>query len=357
MRPDEIDLFGLPPQLEAKPRLSPLGPTPEQEGEELIRRYEERYGKDIPPPSVIPVEPTLREQIEQQIAGVLSDDERRGLQQAQKLSGVADFLPIIGDIAGVVDVFDAETPTEAGIIGAATLLSMTPPGKVVKNVKLPNQMKVFAPRGNENLYSPSEEAALNLKMSKGSGQAFINALIKQGAKPQELRDLGVYDKFQNVKNVTLKEVQDFIAKPSMLDGRNINVITLKDPPNWDGTYTDPDFMKFHLETMRYDGELDNYNRVEGMLKITREAEQIARNKRLARQDLALELRDTDEDIFEPVVDESEGSFNLLDDVDVALNEELIYSDGREYDKEFLEAAGEDGKKIIYKKIKRPKRQR
>ena len=346
MRPDEIDLFGLPPQLEAKPRLSPLGPTPEQEGEELIRRYEERYGKDIPPPSVIPVEPTLREQIEQQIAGVLLDDERRGLQQAQKLSGVADFLPIIGDIAGVVDVFDAETPTEAGIIGAATFFGMTPPGKVVKNVKPPKKMTVFAPRGNENLYSPSEEAALNLKMSKGSGQAFINALIKQGAKPQELRDLGVYDKFQNVKNVTLKEVQDFIAKPSMLDGRNINVITLKDPPNWDGTYTDPDFMKFHLETMRYDGELDNYNRVEGMLKITREAEQIARNKRLARQDLALELRDTDEDIFEPVVDESEGSFNLLDDVDVALNEELIYSDGREYDKEFLEAAGEDGKKIL-----------
>ena len=346
MRPDEVDLFGLPTQLEAKPRLSPLGPTPEQEGEELIRRYEERYGKDIPPPSAIPVEPTLREQIEQQIAGVLSDDEHRGLRKAKDIVSLLDFVPGPDVALGLVDVFDAETPTEAGIIGAATLFGMTPPGKVVKNVKPPKKMTVFAPRGNENLYSPSEEAALNLKMSKGSGQAFINALIKQGAKPQELKDLGVYDKFQNVKSVTLKEVQDFIAKPSMLDGRNINVITLKDPPNWDGTYDDPDFMKFHLETMRYDGELDNYNRAEGMLKITREAEQIARNKRLARQDLALELRDTDEDIFEPVVDESEGSFNLLDDVDVALNEELIYSDGREYDKEFLEAAGEDGKKIL-----------
>jgi hypothetical protein len=346
MRPDEVDLFGLPPQLEAKPRLSPLGPTPEQEGEELIRRYEERYGKDIPPPSVIPVEPTLREQIEQQIAGVLSDDERRGLQQAQKLSGVADFLPIIGDIAGVVDVFDAETPTEAGIIGAATLLGMTPPGKVVKNVKPPKQMNVFAPRGNEKLYSPSEEAALNLKMSKGSGQAFINALIKQGAKPQELKDLGVYDKFQNVKNVTLKEVQDFIAKPSMLDGRNIQVQTLRKSPTWDGSRNDPDFQKYLREEYLKGKELEEYDGYINLKELLREAERAARNKRVARQDLALELRDTDEDIFEPVVDESGGSFNLLDDVDVALNDELLYAGGREFDLEFINSLGEDGDRLL-----------
>jgi hypothetical protein len=61
-------------------------------------------------------------------------------------------------------------------------------------------------------YSAAEQAALNLQRNKGSGQAFLNDLLKaENVKKDELQWMGVDDFLKEKPNVTKQEVQDFIA--------------------------------------------------------------------------------------------------------------------------------------------------
>jgi len=61
-------------------------------------------------------------------------------------------------------------------------------------------------------YSAAEQAALNLPRNKGTGQAFLNDLMKSpDVKKDELSWTGLDDFLANKPNVTKQEVQDFIA--------------------------------------------------------------------------------------------------------------------------------------------------
>ena len=61
-------------------------------------------------------------------------------------------------------------------------------------------------------YSAAEQAALNLQRNKGSGQAFLNDLLKaENVKKDELQWMGVDDFLKEKPNVTKQEVQDFIT--------------------------------------------------------------------------------------------------------------------------------------------------
>ena len=74
------------------------------------------------------------------------------------------------------------------------------------------QIKPQAPVSDIGFYSATEQAALNLNRNKGTGQSFINDLMKApDVKKEELQFTGLEDFLTNKPNVTKQEVQDFLA--------------------------------------------------------------------------------------------------------------------------------------------------
>lgn len=72
--------------------------------------------------------------------------------------------------------------------------------------------KVLAPANEQGFYSATEAAALNLQRKSGSGQAFLNDLLKQeNVRPDEINAMGLDTFLKGKKDVTAAEVQDFIA--------------------------------------------------------------------------------------------------------------------------------------------------
>jgi hypothetical protein len=74
------------------------------------------------------------------------------------------------------------------------------------------QTKPQAPVSDLGFYSATEQAALNLGRNKGTGQSFINDLMKApDVKKEELAYTGLDDFLKDKPNVTKQEVQDFLA--------------------------------------------------------------------------------------------------------------------------------------------------
>jgi len=84
----------------------------------------------------------------------------------------------------------------------------TPPETMTSLLEVKPQAAV----SDLGFYSAAEQAALNLQRNKGSGQAFLNDLLKaENVKKDELQWMGVDDFLKEKPNVTKQEVQDFIA--------------------------------------------------------------------------------------------------------------------------------------------------
>ena len=76
----------------------------------------------------------------------------------------------------------------------------------------PMMPKPQAPVSELGFYSAAEQAALNLPRNKGTGQSFLNDLMKApDVKKDELAWTGLDDFLKDKPNVTKQEVQDFIA--------------------------------------------------------------------------------------------------------------------------------------------------
>ena len=74
------------------------------------------------------------------------------------------------------------------------------------------QVKPQAPVSDIGFYSATEQAALNLGRNKGTGQSFINDLMKApDVKKEELQFTGLDEFLRDKPNVTKQEVQDFLA--------------------------------------------------------------------------------------------------------------------------------------------------
>jgi hypothetical protein len=74
------------------------------------------------------------------------------------------------------------------------------------------QTKPQAPVSDIGFYSATEQAALNLNRNKGTGQSFINDIMKApDVKKEELQFTGLEDFLRDKPNVTKQEVQDFLA--------------------------------------------------------------------------------------------------------------------------------------------------
>jgi len=84
----------------------------------------------------------------------------------------------------------------------------TPPETMTSLLEVKPQAAV----SDLGFYSAAEQAALNLQRNKGSGQAFLNDLLKaENVKKDELQWMGVDDFLKEKPNVTKQEVQDFIT--------------------------------------------------------------------------------------------------------------------------------------------------
>lgn len=88
------------------------------------------------------------------------------------------------------------------------------------------EVKPQAPVSDLGFYSAAEQAALNLQRNKGSGQAFLNDLLKaENVKKDELQWMGLDDYLKEKPNVTKQEVQDFIANNRV----DVQEVTLGNP--------------------------------------------------------------------------------------------------------------------------------
>jgi hypothetical protein len=89
--------------------------------------------------SITPVEPGYRDRFEQGLGELLGGD-REDYRRARRLAGVMDYIPGIGDAAGVADTVDAYNEGDyigTGIGGLATLLGTYPIGwpRIIKSCK------------------------------------------------------------------------------------------------------------------------------------------------------------------------------------------------------------------------------
>ena len=98
----------------------------------------------------------------------------------------------------------------------------TPPETMTSLLEVKPQAAV----SDLGFYSAAEQAALNLQRNKGSGQAFLNDLLKaENVKKDELQWMGVDDYLKEKPNVTKQEVQDFIANNRV----DVQEVTLGSP--------------------------------------------------------------------------------------------------------------------------------
>jgi len=90
--------------------------------------------------------------------------------------------------------------------------------------------KPQAPVSELGFYSAAEQAALNLPRNKGTGQAFLNDLMKApDVKKDELAWTGLDDFLKNKPNVTKQEVQDYLANNKV----DLQEVRLGEPPPYD----------------------------------------------------------------------------------------------------------------------------
>ena len=83
--------------------------------------------------------------------------------------------------------------------------------------------KPQAPVSELGFYSAAEQAALNLPRKSGTGESFLNDLMKgQDVKKDELSWMGLDDYLKGKPNVTRQEVQDFIAS-NRVDVREVRL--------------------------------------------------------------------------------------------------------------------------------------
>lgn len=109
--------------------------------------------------------------------------------------GAERAAPVIGKIDQAI-----RTGYESGAIPQ--------PGLSIKDVT----PRVLAPANEQGFYSATEAAALNLQRKSGSGQAFLNDLLKQeNVRPDEINAMGLDEWLKGKKDVTAAEVQDYIA--------------------------------------------------------------------------------------------------------------------------------------------------
>ena len=92
---------------------------------------------------------------------------------------------------------------ESGLRKTGMITDIVPDGKSVMQQ---------APKSDIGFYSAVENAAINVQRKSGTGQSFLNDIMKgENVKVEEIKWIGLDDFLKSKKNVTKQEVQDYIA--------------------------------------------------------------------------------------------------------------------------------------------------
>ena len=143
----------------------------------------------------------------------------------QLLSAIkpADVLGITGAKQAYTDIGMGKAPQPLDVLDVAglgaisygagkTALKATRGLPVGMSIQEAKGLLQTAPRSDLGFYSAVEETALNLPRKQGSGQAFLNDLMKgSNVQKDEIRWMGLDDYLKDKPNVTRQEVQDFIT--------------------------------------------------------------------------------------------------------------------------------------------------
>jgi hypothetical protein len=110
----------------------------------------------------------------------------------------------------------------------AQFKSLPAMGRVAREVVVP---EITAPVSNLGFYSATEQAAMNLERSKGTGQSFLNDLMNApDVKNYEIEAMGLDTYLKGKPNVTRQEVQDFIQNNKInVEERQLGGTVTEDP--------------------------------------------------------------------------------------------------------------------------------
>lgn len=145
----------------------------------------------------------------------------RGVQKVGQIAGEELAATMLGQrpntmMSKVVPQPLFAVPPEQGLLSVKT--------EPIENLL---QIKPQAPVSDIGFYSATEQAALNLNRNKGTGQSFINDIMKApDVKKEELQFTGLEDFLTNKPNVTKQEVQDFLAN-NRVDVQEISIDSYK----------------------------------------------------------------------------------------------------------------------------------
>ena len=127
----------------------------------------------------------------------------------------------------------------------------------------PMMPKPQAPVSELGFYSAAEQAALNLPRNKGTGQSFLNDLMKApDVKKDELAWTGLDDFLKDKPNVTKQEVQDYLANNKV----DLQEVQLSGRGDKYGVFSEfnPDTNKYHVYS--------NDARLQGVYNTSEEAD-------------------------------------------------------------------------------------
>ena len=101
----------------------------------------------------------------------------------------------------------------ADLYSSGKMPMMVAPNAYMAEPSVPKPSRVLAPANEQGFYSPTEAAVLNLPRKSGSGQAFLNDIMKgENVRSEEISTMGLDTFLKDKKNVTAAEVQDYIAQ-------------------------------------------------------------------------------------------------------------------------------------------------
>jgi hypothetical protein len=109
----------------------------------------------------------------------------------------------------------------AELYGTGKMPMMVAPNAYMAEPTAPKPSRVLAPANEQEFYSPTEAAALNLQRKSGNGQAFLNDIMKgENVRSDEIEAMGLDTWLKDKKNVTAAEVQDYIAQNKLRLGES-----------------------------------------------------------------------------------------------------------------------------------------
>ena len=150
---------------------------------------------------------------------------RAGAEYGFPVGTAAQVIPAVGLLAPVVKAgARALGPTAVGMGERYLQRQGLMPGVVPETPGLLGSIeKPQAPVSELGFYSAAEQAALNIPRKSGTGESFLNDLMKgQDVKKDELSWMGLDDYLKGKPNVTRQEVQDFIAS-NRVDVREVRL--------------------------------------------------------------------------------------------------------------------------------------